>query len=110
MAVLVWPFGSMIADRDGFARWVLCNGGVGSEMGLSRMVAASQREWWQDGSLLPLSFSVLLPYSLSLSPVTFYVSPLTFSSSSFFPSFFHLVLDYWVYSFFRFTWAPPFLG
>ena len=59
MAVLVWPFGSMIADRGGFARWVLCNGGVGSEMGLSRMVAASQREWWQDGSLLPLSFSVL---------------------------------------------------
>ena len=33
------------ADRnwDGFARWVSCDGNIGSEMGFCCMVAASQR-------------------------------------------------------------------
>ena len=59
-----WPFGSATTDRDWdrFARWVSREGGVGSKIGLSRMVATSQHEWWQDGSLSPLNFS--LYYSL----------------------------------------------
>ena len=44
-------------DWDEFARWVQRDGGVGSEMGLSRMVVASRR---QDGSLSPLTLSVSL--------------------------------------------------
>ena len=40
-----WSFGFAIADRDwdGFARWVSCDGDMGSEMGLSHVVAASRR-------------------------------------------------------------------
>ena len=74
-----WSIGSATADRDWdrFARWVSRDGGVGNEMGLSCVVAASRCEQWQDGSLSPLSFS--LYYSL----ISKSVSPLTCSSSFF---------------------------
>ena len=58
-----WPFGFATADRDwdGFARWVSHDGGRGCEMGLTHVVAASQRERQQDGlSCLLVSFCTTL--------------------------------------------------
>ena len=101
------------ADRnwDGFARWVSRDGSMGSEMGFCCMVAASQRGRQQDGSFSPLTLSVSLCttlYSLSLSCLSLFVSPLAFSSF-FFQFVFPFVLDYWVSGFFffflTFTWA-----
>ena len=89
---------------DGFARWVSRDGSMGSEMGFCCMVATSQRGRQQDGSFSPLTLSVSLCttlYSLSLSCLSLFVSPLAFSSF-FFQFVFPFVFDYWVSGFFFF--------
>ena len=91
-----WPFGCVTSDSykdwDGFVRWVQRDGNVDSEMGLSRVVAASRQ---QNGFLSPLTLSV----SLRTLTLCLAYGFLFFFFQFVFPFGFGL-LGQWVYSFF----------
>ena len=83
-------------------------GDVGSEMGLSRVVAASRHEWQRHGVGNEIvKMGLYSEYSLSLSPVAFHCLCLTslfsFLFFSFFPSFFAFSICFWTAGFFFFS-------